>query len=107
MCILHFGIFRSVVRLLLPFSSGKIPTNTPNILFDIIDSDNDGSISVHENAVFFQISNLDLKYVPEAFQAIDNDKNGVISRDEFVAAYEEYSRGTDESHPSRLMFGPL
>ena len=76
-------------------------------MFDIIDSNNDGVISVHEYTVFFQIYNIDPKYVAEAFQAIDTDKNGVISRDEFVAAYQECASGTDESHPSQHMFGPL
>ena len=76
-------------------------------MFDIIDTDNDGVISAHEYAVFFQISNIDIKYVTDAFQAIDTDKDGVISRDEFVAAYLECVRGTDESHPSQHMFGPL
>ena len=82
-------------------------SNIPDVLFDIIDTDNDGTISAQEYGVFFQISGLDPKLVPEAFQAIDTDKDGTISRKEFVDAYVEYYRGTDESHPSRHMFGRM
>ena len=74
-------------------------------MFDIIDTDNDGVISAKEYAVFFQIVGFDPKLVPEAFGALDTDRDGFISRKEFVDAYVEYCKGTDESHPSRHMFG--
>ena len=77
------------------------------MMFDIIDTDNDGVISAKEYAVFFQIVGFDQKLVPEAFQAIDTDKDGTISRKEFADAYVEYCKGTDESHPSRHMFGHM
>ena len=86
----------------------KIGTShIPDIMFQIIDTDNDGVISAEEYTVFFQIVGFNTKLVPEAFQAIDVDKDGVISHQEFIDAYVEYCKGTDESHPSRHMFGHM
>ena len=43
-----------------------------------------------------------------AFTAIDQDMDGVISRDEFTKAGTEfYFNFTDESKPSKYLYGPL
>ena len=76
-------------------------------MFGIIDTDNNGVISAQEYEVFFQIVGFDQKLVPEAFQAIDTDKDRTISRKEFAEAYVEYCKSTDESHPSCHMFGHI
>ena len=75
--------------------------------FSALDFNNDGLISKSEHQVYFQ-SWKDPVGAIVAFTAIDQDMDGVISRDEFTKAGTEfYFNFTDESKPSKYLYGPL
>ena len=73
----------------------------------LLDINNDGVISKSEHQLFFQ-SWKDPVGATTAFTAIDEDKDGAITRDEFTKAGTEFFFNfTDETKPSKHMFGPL
>ena len=73
--------------------------------FGALDINKDGVISKSEHQIFFQSWN---NPIGAAFTAIDENMDGVISRDEFTKAGTEFLFNfTDETKPSKYMFGPL
>ena len=77
--------------------------------FGIMDVDQDGVLSKLEHRRFFEARpHLDINGSIVAFSAIDQDMDGVITRDEFVnAAMEFHFNFSDETKPSKHFFGPL
>ena len=45
--------------------------------------------------------------VDHCFKTIDANKNGEISREEFLAAAVEFMHGLEETELSKVFFGPL
>ena len=75
--------------------------------FKVMDLDKDGLISKSEHGVFIN-SWKDPIGAIVAFTAIDTNNDGVISREEFAKAGTEFFFNfTDESKPSKYMYGPL
>ena len=73
--------------------------------FDVIDTDSNGVISF-EWVVYFECSRVDVKHARPCFDALDTNKDGELSRSEFVDATINFHRCTDESHPSRFAYSP-
>ena len=87
---------------------GNYPVLLGNAFFDILDTDADGVISYNEWAVYFEsIGGIDVKDVRPCFDAVDTNKDGEISRSEFLDGMVNCCRSTDESHPSRFLYGPF
>ena len=82
---------------------------TQNIatMFDIIDSDGNGTISFKEWVDFYTVFRIDTKYARASFDAMDTDGDGVISREEFLAYNKEYYHTTEDKLHSSIMYGPL
>ena len=80
-----------------------------DLLFDVIDSNKDGHISVKELQVYFQVIAPDLteKEVVHSFNTIDANKNGEISREEFMAAADDFLNGVEKTELSEVFFGKL
>ena len=83
--------------------------NTHNVLFDAIDTQKDGYICLEEFKTYFfviapETSQAD---VIRSFNAIDVDKNRRISREEFLAAAEDFQNGVEETEISHVFFGQL
>ena len=80
-----------------------------NTYFDIIDTDNDGKISVKEFKVYFHIlaPALSDEEISHSFNVIDTDKDGIISREEFAATGEDFMVGVEETDLSKVFYGPL
>ena len=80
-----------------------------NLLFNAIDTNKDGHISLEEFKVYFYViapetSEAD---IVSSFNSIDVDKNRKISREEFLAAAEDFLSGVEETEISKAFFGQL
>ena len=82
---------------------------THNRMFDAVDLNKDGYISLDEFKIYFQIIAPDISDAEmiHSFNTIDEDKNGEISRDEFIVAASEFFFGYEETEISKAFFGPL
>jgi len=79
-----------------------------NIFFDCIDEDKDDKIGLDEFEVIHKVIGINDKAITkDAFNAIDTDNDGILSREGFVAAGKECVTGTDETSPYRFFFGYL
>ena len=80
-----------------------------DLLFDIIDTNKDGHISMKELGDYFYTIAPDLTEaeVVHSFNTIDTNKNGEISREEFKAAAYDFLHGVEETELSRVFFGKL
>ena len=80
-----------------------------DLLFDAIDTNNDGHISLSEFKVYLNIIAPDIEEdkIVYSFNTIDTDKNGEISREEFLAAANDFLQGVEETELSKVFFGPL
>ena len=45
--------------------------------------------------------------IVHSFDTIDTDKDGKISREEFLAAANDFIQGVEETEVSKVFFGPL
>jgi Ca2+-binding EF-hand superfamily protein len=78
--------------------------------FRAVDANDDGSISFDELALFFEILGFkdDAKLAREAFDAVDTDKDGIITLEEWQdAKVDFFTNVDDESSNGRLVWGPL
>ena len=80
-----------------------------NMLFDAIDTNKNGKISVKELKEYFKITvpGVSEAEVTHSFNTIDTNKNGVISQEEFMAAAEDFFRGVEETELSKVFLGRL
>ena len=73
-------------------------------MFDLTDLNQDGSISKEEQKVILGGS----PWMIVAFSSIDTNRNGKVSREEFVQAYMDYwFNFADETNPSKHLLGQL
>lgn len=80
-----------------------------NMLFDAIDKNKNGQISVKEFKEYFTITapGVSDAEVTHSFSTIDTNKDGVISREEFMAAAEDFFCGAEETELSKVFLGHL
>jgi len=78
-----------------------------SLLFDIMDVNNEGFIRPAEFEFWFKVVGLDAELAKETFRAIDINHDNKLSREEYMAAVEEFFIGEDEQSPFRFLWGPL
>ena len=85
------------------------PSVYHDTLFDCIDTNSDGTISMEEFEVYFKIIGHDMtdEEIKHAFRTIDANGDGKISRDEFVAAAKDFYFGVEETELSKVFCGKL
>lgn len=78
-------------------------------LFDCIDTNSDGMISMTEFKIYFKIIGHGItdEEMKHAFGTIDSNGDGKISREEFLAAAEDFYYGVEETELSHAFFGKL
>jgi len=84
----------------------KVVDDFYNLLFDMMDLNDDGTISLDEFTVYYQVLGLDAKMAAVVFAAIDTNKDNVLSRAEFLAGGEDFFMNEEKS-PYQLFWGPL
>lgn len=79
---------------------GSLLHKVNNALFDIVDKNHDGNISLEEYRAFTKMSSLDESYADAMFKGIDANHDGKVSRMEF-SNYELKYWCTLEDIPGR------
>ena len=95
--------------LLTSMTASALTNDIHDLLFNAIDTNNDGHISLSEFKVYLNIIAPDIEEdkIAYSFNTIDTDKNGEISREEFLAAANDFFQGVEETELSKVFFGPL
>ncbi len=76
------------------------------VIFDILDADNDGVISEEEYLKFFQSFRGDEDDGKLAFQKLDPDEKGHLTRKQFLEAVTEFHLSDDPDARGNWLFGP-
>ena len=74
-------------------------------LFDALDTDDDGYISVEEYARFLRANGAGADAVTEAVQRVVGDQDGQLSRDEYVDLMFDYYLSDDQEVRANWAFG--
>ena len=74
-------------------------------VFDLLDTNHDGSIARQEHAAWLAASNVAADAVREAFQKIDLKADGTISKDEMKRLFRDFYYSDDPLAPGNWLFG--
>lgn len=75
-------------------------------IFDTLDADNDGVISEDEYLTFFQSFRGDEGDGPAAFQKLDENDEGYLTRQQFLKVVTQFHISDDPDAPGNWLFGP-
>lgn len=75
-------------------------------LFAVFDLDEDGSIGAAEFSDFYGIFGLSVSLAESVFEALDEDGDGRVTREELRSAGRAFFRSDDVQQPGNLLFGP-
>ena len=78
-----------------------------NQIFKIMDTDKSGQISLKEFSDFASAHGVKAEEAAEIFKEADQDRDGVLSKSEFLARHEEFNRSEDPNAPGNNLFGKL
>ena len=80
-----------------------------SLMFDAIDTNKSGQISLKEFKEYFRITapSVSEAEITCSFNTIDSNKDGVISREEFMAAAEDFFCGVEGIEVSKVFLGRL
>jgi len=82
-------------------------TEQLNLVFDVVDTNQDGSIQLDEFITYINIVGVNEAIGKKAFNALDTNHDGVLSRDEFVSAGVTFFILEEPSHPADLFYGGI
>ena len=74
-----------------------------NALFDVVDANHDGTITLNEFKVVMKAYNYDEELSEASFAAMDKNKNGKIERDEFIETEFKFWFSLDEPDILRIL----
>lgn len=78
-----------------------------SLIFDAVDTDASGCLSLEEWAQLFRVYGIPVIYAPEAFARVDVDADQRLTREELLRRAEEFYYSQDPASPGNFMFGPL
>ena len=73
--------------------------------FDLFDENKDGYISAEEYADLFLIYHIDIKYSAKSFINLDINRDGRLSRNELIYAFETFITADDPKVRGNWIFG--
>ncbi len=76
------------------------------LIFDVFDTDGDGTICQQEWAELFQVYNIHPAYAPSTFQQLDANQDGCLSKSEVLTLIDEFFCGDNAGAIANSMFGP-
>ncbi|MDA0269196.1 MAG: calcium-binding protein [Cyanobacteria bacterium] len=76
------------------------------LIFDMFDTDGNGTICAQEWAELFQVYNIHPAYAPSTFKQLDANQDGCLSKDEVLALIDEFFCGDNAGAIANAMFGP-
>ena len=76
-------------------------------MFNGLDINGDGVVSMKEWELHYKCIGLDPKYAKASFEAMDTNGDGVVSLEEFTAYHVEFFSSTENKLNSAILFGPL
>ena len=76
-------------------------------IFNGLDINGDGVVSMKEWELHYKCIGLDPKYAKASFEAMDTNGDGVVSLEEFVAYSVEFFSSTDNKLNSAILYGPF
>lgn len=79
--------------------------STGSFLFELIDEDGDGIITLDEYRIFYQGYNIDDTMIWEIFNMLDLDRDSVISAEEFAQLGYDFHHSDDPNNPGNWFFG--
>ena len=88
----HAGRSKHLARLMCPICRGHELEDdaSADSLFKIVDRDGNGVIESGELLLHLLVAGQEADSISELFQSLDTDADGVISRDEWSAGFEQY-----------------
>jgi Ca2+-binding EF-hand superfamily protein len=81
--------------------------STGSFLFELIDSDGDGTITRDEFHIFYEGYEIDDAVVDDIFRRLDLDDDSTISADEFAQLGYDFHYSDDPDAPANWFFGPF
>lgn len=76
-----------------------------DFIFDALDSDGDGKITLAENKAFYKAYGIDEKEADKVFPKLDLNADGHISRAELTDLVTQFFFGSDPEAPGNWLFG--
>lgn len=76
------------------------------LIFEVFDDNGDGQLCQAEWKQLFQVFNVHPAYAPNAFQQLDMNGDGFLSRDEMLILIDDFFCGDQVNSVANSMFGP-
>lgn len=76
-------------------------------MFDALDAKSDDRIDMDEWRMYYKIVGIPVEHASASFEAMDTNRDGFVSRDEFSAYHDEFFFSTEDKLNSSILFGPL
>ncbi len=99
--------FLAYAESLLEGNYAAIEGSTGSFLFELIDTDGDGSITLDEFRMFYQGYDIRDTDADHIFMKLDLDGNSVISAEEFAQLGYDFHYSDDPDCPANWFFGPF
>ncbi len=77
------------------------------LLFDVVDADANDAIDLPEFTTWMHAYGVGPRDTVDAFDLLDENGDGVLSKAEMTAAAEQFYRSADPSEVGNRLFGPL
>jgi Ca2+-binding EF-hand superfamily protein len=82
-------------------------THIVNFVFDLLDEDGNGGISINELKMFYDAYGLDPKIANQTFPILDLNSDGKITIDELNILCGQFHKSNDKKDPGNHFFGYL